>query len=440
MPKSRGRKKNKGGGSKNAGKRRTPSPLSSPGPVGPYPAPPVSKLVDIIMSGDDLVGEDDPLIAEMWASQMLGTFYKLPLPIHVLDEFEKSMEASLIEAIDQAKDEKQLRVLRALAAIALNPIGARAQARADELAEQGVPDPPWAQQIGKPEFVDAWMTEDPYGDQRGYFARFRYAGRDPHTVTTLYDVNLGGIVKDSFAGYTKGDLRSAPTREEMPRKDAETTAMASEVLSGIAIGDMYIDNDWTEDFRKTRALLNARMRLLVDDLPEVPPESDPLPEEARGTLVEEFMGSGHATGLDAEDSIAHHALSFRCDYCDGDPLRWSPIGVELFMMDFLPRKVSLDAVEIRNVPAVLKGWVRFALEKRGLEERWISETEAAIDRWARDFKKEATNPHNFGPAKAIGQAMMASGIDLTDQRSVDRWIEDFNNRPFEERDEFLRDR
>lgn len=400
----------------------------------------MSKLVDLIMNGDDLVGETNPLVAEMWASQMLGTFYKLPLPIHVLDEFEKSMEASLIEAINQANDEKQLRVLRALAATAPNPIGATAQARADELAERGVPDPPWAQEIGKPEFVDAWMTDDPYGDQRGYFARFRYPGRDPHTVTTLYDVNLGGIVKDSFAGYTKGDLRSAPTPEEMPRKDVETTAMASEVLSGIAIGDMYIDNDWTEDFRKTRALLNARMRLLVDDLPEVPPESDPLPEEARGTLVEEFMGSGHATGLDAEDSILHHALVFRCDYSDGDPLRWSPIGVELFMLDFLPRKATLDATEIRNLPAVLKAWARFALAKRGLEERWITETEAAVDRWTTEFRKEVTDPDSFGPAKVVGQAMMAEGIDLTDQDAVQDWIEDFNNRPFEERDEFLRDR
>lgn len=110
------------------------------------------------------------------------------------------------------------------------------------------------------------------------------------------------------------------------------------------------------------------------------------------------------------------------------------------MMDFLPRKVSLDAIEIRNVPPVLKAWVRFALGKRGLEERWISETEAAVDRWTPEFRREATDPDSFGPAKAIGQAMMADGIDFTDQRAVDRWIEEFNQRPFEERDEFLGDR
>jgi hypothetical protein len=440
MPKSRGRKKTKSAGGKNASKRRSPSPLSSPGPSGPHPAPPISKLVDIIFRGEDVVAETDPLVAEMWASQMLGTFYKLPLPIHVRDEFEKSMEASLLEAIDEADDENHLAVLRALGAVAPDPIGSRAHSRAEGLATRGVTDPPWAHEIGRPEFVDAWMTEDAYGDQHAYFMRFRYSGRDPHTVTALYDFNLGGIVKDSFAGYTKGDLRSVPTPEEMPRKDVDTKAMASEILSGIGMGDMYIDNDWTEDFRKTRALLNARVRPLVDDLPKVPPESDPLPEEARAKLIKEFMRSGNASGLDAEDSIVHHALDYRCDYCDGDPLRWSPIGIEFFMMDFLPRKVSLDAVEIRNVPPVLKAWVRFALAKRGLEERWIIETEAAVDRWAANFKQEATDPDNFGSAKAIGQALMADGIDLTDQNAVDRWIEEFNQRPFEERYEFLRDR
>jgi hypothetical protein len=440
MPKSRGRKKSKGG-TKGASKRRAPSPLSSPpGSSGPYPAPPVSKLVESIMSGDDLVGEDDPLTAEMWASQILGTFYKLPLPIQVRDQFEKSMEVSLTEAIEEAEDGPQLAVLRALAAVAPEPISGKAQARTEELAEQGVSGPPWAQEIGRPEFIDAWMSEDPFGDQRMYLARFRYPDRDPHTVTALYDVNLGGIVKDSFAGYTRRDLREIPGAEDMSHRDIEPGAMASEVLTGIGTGDMYIDNDWTDDFKNTRALLAARMRSLVDEPPKVPRDHKPLPERERQGLIDEYLRSDHATGLGAEDSILHHALVFRCDYSDGDPLRWSPIAVEMFMLDFLPRKATLDAIEIRNLPSVLKAWVRFALEKRGLEERWIRETETAVDRWTTEFRKEVTDPDRFGPAKAIGQAMMASGIDLTDQSAVNGWIEEFNQRPFDERDEFLGDR
>jgi hypothetical protein len=33
--------------------------------------------------------------------------------------------------------------------------------------------------------------------------------------------------------------------------------------------------------------------------------------------------------------------------------------------------------------------------------------------------------------------MLADGVELTDQASIDRWIEEFNARPIEERDEML---
>lgn len=77
---------------------------------------------------------------------------------------------------------------------------------------------------------------------------------------------------------------------------------------------------------------------------------------------------------------------------------------------------------------MLKAWVEFALVKRGLEKRWVDETQAAVDRWTTEFGKGVTNPDSFGPAKAIGQAMMADGIDLTDRRSVDSWMEEFNQK------------
>lgn len=72
--------------------------------------------------------------------------------------------------------------------MAPDQIGPAAHARAEALVEQGIADPAWATEIGKAEFIDAWMMEDPNGDQRGYYARFRYPCREAHTVTALYDV------------------------------------------------------------------------------------------------------------------------------------------------------------------------------------------------------------------------------------------------------------
>ncbi len=40
-----------------------------------------------------------------------------------------------------------------------------------------------------------------------------------------------------------------------------------------------------------------------------------------------------------------------------------------------------------------------------------------------------TDQQQFGPAKSIANAMLAGGVDLTDQAAIDRWHEDFNARP-----------
>lgn len=135
--------------------------------------------------------------------------------------------------------------------------------------------------------------------------------------------------------------------------------------------------------------------------------------------------------------VARTCLDVRCDHLDGDPLRWSPIVVELLLLDTVPRKVTLDATGIRLLPDVMRRWVRFALRRRGLEERWVAETEEAVRRRTRAFRKAATDPSRFGPAKAIAHAMMADGVDITDREAVRAWIDAFNARPPEDRDALL---
>jgi len=60
-----------------------------------------------------------------------------------------------------------------------------------------------------------------------------------------------------------------------------------------------------------------------------------------------------------------------------------------------------------------------------------------VTRFAPEFRRLATDHRSFGRAKAITSAMLADGVDLSDQQAIDEWIETFNARPFEERDEFL---
>lgn len=425
-------------------KRRKKRPTRRHGPHAGPPSfdapgiPPIDGLVRSVLRGArELLEVEDPFEAELWASQVLGVFYKLPLPLPARDELDRSIGPAIVEGAERKGDAAGVAILLALGAVDREGIGPAASAGADRLVRSGVPEPVWAAKIGRPGLVDAWVLEDPYGDQQAYYATFRYPGRDPHTLMALYDENLGGIIKDGFAGYPKD--RNAPRRraEAEPRAqvaDADPGVMAARITQAIEMGDRYLDNEWTPEFKKVRALLLSRMRLLpAAALPEPPP----LDEEGRGALTAEFLASPYAPALDEAAAIVGHCLDARCDYGDGEPLRWSPIVVELFMLDYLPRKAFLTAGEIRALPEVLGGWVRFALTKRGLEERWIAETEEAVEEFAPEFRRAVTDPGSFGPAKAMANAMLASGVDLTDRRAVDAWIAEFNARPDEERDQLL---
>ena len=389
-----------------------------------------------LKAAGELLAVEDPLEAEDWASGVLGTFYKLPVPFDVRERLEHSLGPAIVQGAERMRNATGLAVLCALAGVTGDDIGARKAAA--RMAARGVPRPRWADVIGTPDYVGGYSVSDPFGDQIGYYLIFRYADRKPHMVMALYDENLGGIIKDAFvAGLREGaDPRTLVENDpDVIVQDVDPAEAAARIGAAIAMGDLFIDNDWTPEFKRTRALLRARLQLLPAAAPPEPPE--PLDDEAQEALIQEFLASPLAPKRDQTLAIVDHAVTARCDYGDGDPLRWSPIVVELFMLDYLPRKVTLSFGEINALPDVLTAWVRFALTKRGLAERFIVETEKAVEQFTPGFRKAVTDPGSFGPAKALGNAMRADGVDILDQSAVDAWMAEFNARPEEERKQFF---
>lgn len=390
----------------------------------------------VVRAGRELFEIDDPLEAEAWASATLGTFYKLDAHLAAPDELERTLWPAVVAKAEATNDTGGLAVLEALAAVADDELAMAARAAAKRMRTAGVPSPSWANELGSAVFEGAWMITDVFGDHEAYYATFRYPGRKPHLVNALYDKAMGEIIKDGFVGYFKGDARSVMKLEPgVFQSDADPALMARLILDAIASGDMYLDNDWTPEYKRFRALIRARMRLLPAARGSRSPKAPGM--RARRRLVADFLASGYAPDDGEAEAVASLCLDYSCDYLGEDGLRWSPIVVEQFMLDYLPRRVSLDMGHVRALPEVLRGWVRFALARRGLDERWIAETEAAVKRWARDFRAAMTDAGQFGPAKALANAMLADGIDAHDQAAVDRWIESFNRRPFAERDRLL---
>jgi hypothetical protein len=394
---------------------------------------------DLFKHGAEILEIDDPLEAEQWASGLFGVFYKPDAPLEIREKVERELGPTLVRVAERRRDALGLAALYAVAGVTGDAYGAREAAA--RMAARGVPRPPWADEIGTPECIECFSVSDVFGDQTSFYLVFRYAGRKPHLLLALYDENLGGIIKDAFVaelrdeGVRRGLLEADP---DLLVRDISPEEAAARIITAVSTGDLFIGNDWTEDFKEARALVLSRARLLytgdADEL--VDAEPDPvLDDAARDELVRAFLASPFVPDVEEKIMlpILDHCLSARRDYGDGDPLRWSPVVVEMFMLDFLPRKVSLTAAEEDALPEVLKAWVRFALTRRCLEERFVVEAATAVDELAEDFWDAMEDETTYGPAKSIAQALLADGVDLSDKRAVDAWLREFNARPTEEK-------
>ncbi len=441
------KKRGKSGGARGgAGRRGSGGGARRPAPArDPFA---INGLVRAVFSdARELLEVDDPLEAEDWASGVLGMTYKAPLPLDVAEKYERAVGPAIVSAAERRRDATGLVVLCALAAVTGDEIGAREAAA--RMAAHGVPRPRWADAVGRPEYLGGYSATDSFGDQISYHLLFQYEGFSPHLIMALYDENLGGIIKDAFVGGVEDDTdvrAMIAARPGIIVSDVVAAEAAARITEALAIGDLFIDNDWTEDFRRTRLLLLSRVRLLAGAGQATPPPEpsepqEPLDDATREALVEEFLASPFGAAVaslrgparDDALTIVDECLTARCDFGDGDPLRWSPIVVELFMLDYLPRKVDLSQTEIDALPAVLTAWVRFALAKRSLAKELIGEATDTVSELTDEFREAMADSANFGPGKAIFKALQADGVDVSDETAVNAWLAAFNARPDEER-------
>ncbi len=198
--------------------------------------------------------------------------------------------------------------------------------------------------------------------------------------------------------------------------------------------DLFIDPPCDEDMPPLVPLLRARLRALPS---AAQTEHREWTQEERDAILDDFATSKEAGRSKKAVELASFFVDCRLERLDADPFRWSPIAVELCLLDWLPRKASLVDADIGAVPDALRRWVRFSGRQKALPRDAIEETLAAVDQFAADFRRVATDPSRFGPAKSLVHAIMAEGVDLTDQRALDAWIEEYNARPIAERDAML---
>ncbi|MDP8960395.1 MAG: hypothetical protein M3N32_02065 [Actinomycetota bacterium] len=387
----------------------------------------------VLRAARELLTFDDPLDAELWATELVDMWRGLCL---VEDDPERVYGQSLVRIARHDPAPEALACVSALAAVAAPPVARKARQAADELQRRGVQAPSWVAKLGAVRVVGAWEAGDPYGDQEAILLAFAHDGMQPHTFQLLVDHNFGGMVKDGFLTDTALEqvLDEWHPSEAWEFRAVDPAEATSKVRRGLRVRDHCLDLPESKSLEDCRILLDARLRLFPQQSVS---GSQPLEEATRGVLLEAFFSSPEAMEAPDDGRLVSMILDYRCDFCGEDPLRWSPTVVLLFLLDWLPRKVTLPPEAIPRVPAVLRAWVRFAGKRRELPCNLIEEIVATIDEVEDDYLDAVRDPSNFGPAKAAVGAMLKDGVDVTDEAEVDAWLVTFKQRSEVERRQLL---
>ncbi|MGH2765892.1 MAG: hypothetical protein ACRDKA_08275 [Actinomycetota bacterium] len=350
---------------------------------------------------------------------------------------DQALIEDFVSLLSRQRSRESLAVLLAVAAVADPPLDELARSAAADL-EPAVGKPAWADLLGRGELREAWRAADAFGDQDAILLALEYPGRDPALATVVVDRTLGRLIKDASVVPEVGAVverwreQADITVESIPVGEA-----AGEILRALRNTDITVDPPITEDYALNRAFLAALVRGVPDVEP--PPEPEPPPAGVLDRLVDEFLASEEATGLPPVANQAVHTLiTYQGEWQADDPLRWSPTVVEMCLLDWLPRNTILEDEVPRAIPDTLRALVRFAGARRSLPDDLVSETLDAIDRFEPEFTRALKSPSAGGPSKNLLLAMQRDGVDLGDREQVSDWIEEFNQRPLEERDRVLR--
>jgi hypothetical protein len=364
----------------------------------------------------------DSLQAELWASHFLGMIGRYPL-VGETDTV-SAVGGRFVAVARRSRTPAARGCLAALAAVAEGDLGARASRAVSELAESGASAPGWLEVIGTAEPTAAWRVTDLCGDQDSVMVGFRHADGVEHTVLVLIDHIFGGIAKDiAVLGPLSEVLASWSETSDVELVEEPVGSAAALVVEAMETTSRTMDAPVSDDFGDYEALARARLGPLAGVVPEAGP---PLDDIGREALVKAFLAAP-AGAKYVDDPAAWFLLDalvdYRCDYHHrGDPLRWSGGAALLFLLDFVPRKVTARGESLARMPEVLRAWVPWAAERVGLPAHLVAETVDVTREIEIEFAAAIADESRWGPAKQLAMAMVADGVDLADTEAANAWL------------------
>lgn len=275
--------------------------------------------------------------------------------------------------------------------------------------------PRWLARLGDVVPYRAVEMSHVLGDGDNVMVGVRLPTGEELSAVVYIDHNLGTLVKDAFVvpepiSDVIAFMRSKNDDPDTTWADLDLADAGARITAAIERGAITFPPLETDTWPAARPLLEWVCRPLPEGGRgyERPEWSD----DARQQLADRFFASQCAAGLDHPDyrDLLHTMIWFGCDYGPGDPLRWSPVAIEILLGDWIPRKIAADVAYLAKAPALLRRFVEFCHRERGIRPTLTAQTLAAIDDWEPDYQATIRAPRPQGP-EALLVAMGALDPD-----------------------------
>jgi Domain of unknown function (DUF6398) len=288
-----------------------------------------------------------------------------------------------------------------------------------EITERGHALPGWLIGLGRTSVERVVEMVHVLGDGDNIMIGLRSPGGSALSIVVYIDHNMGTLVKDAFVVPESLDALIEHMRIAAG-EGPDTT------LDGTP--DTTPDTTWA-DLSPADARVRIRDAIERGAMTFPPLESDSwpacrpliewaigmLPEGGTGyrrprwstqrlrRLTERFFTSPFGTGLNDTDHrrLLESLLWFGTDYGPGDPLRWSPVAVEILLVHWIPRKIVADTSYLAKAPDLLRAFIRFCHYERGIRTGLTTETLAAVDAHELGYQRTIASPRPQGPAALL---------------------------------------
>lgn len=251
------------------------------------------------------------------------------------------------------------------------------------------------------------QMSDVLGDGDNVMVGVRLSTGEELSAVVYIDHNVGTLVNDAFVvGQSIDDLLSFMQEKVGDHPDTSFANLSAadakkRIVDAIHRASITIPPFETETWPACRALVEWMIRFLPDGGQGY--ERPEWSEAERRKVRERFFASPFAADLDDPDhrSLLNSMVWFGCDYGPGDPMRWSPVAVEILLVDWIPRKLVDDVEYLTMAPEVLRAFVRFCHAERGIAAHLTAETLDALDRWEPGYQASIRSPRLQGPAALL---------------------------------------